>query len=419
MIGGLIKSSSRIAMIAAAGIVSGGVAAQAADLGGDCCADLEERVAELEATTARKGNRKVSLTVSGLVNQAVMFFDASGPQGAANEAESNAYIGTNTTAGSRFSFRGQAQINADWSAGFLMEIGVASQNILATDQNTPSPGTGLGVRHEALYIKSKTYGTVWLGQTSSATDGITEICLGCGIGNGDTWDNDGVNLLAENGASYAAHASASGAMAGEGDRRNVVKYISPTFAGFSLSASASGDDYADVALRYAGEFGNIRVAGGVGYATNTELGGTGACGGTSTAASDQDCTLLGASASIAHVPTGLYLYGTYGANTDENAVTDNDTDSSWSISAGVNQKWIALGNTNVYGAYETATRQIGLVQGTASSSSSLDVYTFGVEQDIDAAAMSVYTYYKHLEAEDVDGVDSEADVVFAGAIIKF
>jgi hypothetical protein len=27
----------------------------AADLGGDCCADLEERVAELEATTARKG----------------------------------------------------------------------------------------------------------------------------------------------------------------------------------------------------------------------------------------------------------------------------------------------------------------------------------------------------------------------------
>jgi hypothetical protein len=34
----------------------------AADLGGNCCADLEERIAELESTTARKGNRKVSLT---------------------------------------------------------------------------------------------------------------------------------------------------------------------------------------------------------------------------------------------------------------------------------------------------------------------------------------------------------------------
>jgi hypothetical protein len=43
--------------------VAGGIAtglgmktASSADLGGDCCADLEERVAELEATTVRKGN---------------------------------------------------------------------------------------------------------------------------------------------------------------------------------------------------------------------------------------------------------------------------------------------------------------------------------------------------------------------------
>ena len=41
--------------------------AKAADLGGDCCADLEERVAELEATTVRKGNKKVSVTLSGWV----------------------------------------------------------------------------------------------------------------------------------------------------------------------------------------------------------------------------------------------------------------------------------------------------------------------------------------------------------------
>src|SRR5215831_8130585 len=32
--------------------------AKAADLGGDCCADLEERVAELEATTARKATAR-------------------------------------------------------------------------------------------------------------------------------------------------------------------------------------------------------------------------------------------------------------------------------------------------------------------------------------------------------------------------
>ena len=31
---------------------------KAADLGGDCCADLEERVAELEATTRPKGQQE-------------------------------------------------------------------------------------------------------------------------------------------------------------------------------------------------------------------------------------------------------------------------------------------------------------------------------------------------------------------------
>ena len=63
MFGGLRKSTSVFALAAVAGLAMGSMSAQAADFGGDCCADLEERVAELEATTARKGNRKVSLTI--------------------------------------------------------------------------------------------------------------------------------------------------------------------------------------------------------------------------------------------------------------------------------------------------------------------------------------------------------------------
>ena len=73
-----------------AGALIGGWAlppANAADLGGNCCADLEERIAELEATTARKGNRKVSLTVSGWVSEQVAFWD--------DGTESNVYVGTN------------------------------------------------------------------------------------------------------------------------------------------------------------------------------------------------------------------------------------------------------------------------------------------------------------------------------------
>ena len=73
--------------LVAAGLLVGGLSAgsaSAADLGGNCCADLEERIAELEATTARKGNRKVSLTVSGWVAEQVMWWD--------DGAEQNVYV---------------------------------------------------------------------------------------------------------------------------------------------------------------------------------------------------------------------------------------------------------------------------------------------------------------------------------------
>ena len=87
-----------------------GTAARAADLGGDCCADLEERVATLEATTARKGNRKVSLTVSGHVNQALLFWD--------DGQESDTYVVSNSNDDvAMFRFTGNAKLDR---AGLLV-----------------------------------------------------------------------------------------------------------------------------------------------------------------------------------------------------------------------------------------------------------------------------------------------------------
>ena len=73
---GLRKRSGALALFGGLSLVAGSFSpVLAADLGGDCCADLEERVAELEATTARKGNRKVSLEIYGQVNQGVLWWD--------------------------------------------------------------------------------------------------------------------------------------------------------------------------------------------------------------------------------------------------------------------------------------------------------------------------------------------------------
>lgn len=55
MFGGVGKFAGWATILGAVGVVLGAsVSAKAADLGGNCCADLEDRVAELEATTARK-----------------------------------------------------------------------------------------------------------------------------------------------------------------------------------------------------------------------------------------------------------------------------------------------------------------------------------------------------------------------------
>ena len=104
-------------------------AAQAADLGGNCCADLEERIAELEATTARKGNRKVSLTISGYVAQEITMWDDGG--------ERNTYLhGLGPTQATHVKFNGQAQIMPGWTAGYMMRIQNLQDNAFGRDATT-------------------------------------------------------------------------------------------------------------------------------------------------------------------------------------------------------------------------------------------------------------------------------------------
>src|SRR5688500_11445963 len=87
MTAGLSRFTSLFAFCSVVAMLVGSGAIAHADglpRGGSCCADLEERVAELEATTARKGNRKVSLTISGQVTTQLMAWD--------NGIDSDTYI---------------------------------------------------------------------------------------------------------------------------------------------------------------------------------------------------------------------------------------------------------------------------------------------------------------------------------------
>ena len=147
-----------LSALVAAGLLAGAAtSATAADLGGNCCADLEERIAELEATTVRKGNRKVSLTITGWVGEQMTWWD--------DGHEKNVYVtGLGQTLSTNFRFTGSAQITSDVQAGYLLHIEArAVDPLLAINQNVDDGGTGVFVFQSYWFLKSNHYGQVSLG----------------------------------------------------------------------------------------------------------------------------------------------------------------------------------------------------------------------------------------------------------------
>ena len=468
MFGGLSKSTSLAALLAVAGVALSGFSAQAADLGGNCCADLEERIAELEATTARKGNRKVSLTVSGIVNESILFFD--------DGVESNAYVTTNETQRSRFRFLGSAKIDSKWSAGYLLEIGVRGNKENNLSQNVSSSGKNLDVRHSAWYLQNADLGKVWVGQTSNATDGITEINL-ANIGHfsnpqvlGDTLGSfnlrNGNGVLGATPNQLAGYGGPSTGNPGEGFRFNVVKYETPTIAGFIASAAYGEDKMWDVALRYAGEFGGFKLAAGIGYEKNND--GTSnprncvrAQGGTALGnlTGDVSCDAVGASASLMHVPTGLFVTGAYGERTDDNRqrflanqpvatvganARTTKKDEFYLIQGGIEQAFSPVGKSTFFGEYYDGKFGAQVVNASAQNTSpnfntsfisfgngvgtvaATDITAWGVgfNQNIAAAAMDMYVSYRNysFDVRDTKGVSANVNdiqTVIMGARIQF
>src|SRR5262245_17244628 len=175
MFGGLTKTSSRIAIAAALGMTLGGFAmsatpAKAADLGGDCCADLEERVTELEATTVRKGNKKVSVTLSGWVVKLGSWWD--------DGHETNFYVGDkDTTLSSHFQLSGSATIAPGWSGGYTIVVETAGTSCsvgFAENQfNDNACAMGdINTLLSYMWLKSDKWGTTNWGQLSQATDNV-------------------------------------------------------------------------------------------------------------------------------------------------------------------------------------------------------------------------------------------------------
>jgi len=407
MHGGLLKSASAVAIVAAAGLF-GASPAKAADLGGDCCADLEERVAELEATTVRKGNRKVSVTVSGHVGHNIMWWD--------DGVRSDTYIGDGGNIYSRFRFVGTAKVSPSVTAGFLYEFGINGNAIGAMNQTIGGDDLGGAsaplLRDSTVWLEHKQLGRIKLGHGSTATDNLILIDLG-GMGSADTPDLPLYvgGMFVTSGGAHTATTWGNVLTGGESwdtSRRNHVLYQSPTLIGFTLQAAVAEDNYWDVALRYAGEFGGFRIAAGIGYQEDTELDGlTGALDCTTNCGEKE--TQLKGSASILHVPTGLFATFAAGQRDRDVANTDGNF---WYVAGGISQNFFGYGKSVLFGEYSehSALASIGTVTH----------WGLGVTQYVDAADMHVFLTYKNFSYDGADILGAgDLQTVIGGARINF
>jgi hypothetical protein len=403
----------------------------AADLGGGCCGDLEERVAELEATTARKGNRVVSLEISGQVNRALLIWD--------DGDNSDAYVVDPDSDGSRFRFVGKAQLKPGWSAGYIIELTTvdsASNFVSQIDDEGKNESQGISIRQNGLFVDSERLGRLTIGQVSQPTDGINEIdVVGTyttvakthyagnffvnTIGGGDDFD-------ATNGVRWGNILGAIG-----GGQEDIVRYDSPSIYGFIFSAAWGDNDVWDVALHFEKQFNSVKIVGGIGYLDDQRdnVFGNDADG------HSQNGNQLSGSISAMHVPTGVFATFAAGHREfDDDDLSDADN---WYVKGGISRNWFGYGATTLFVDYAhfegfgegQAFNFDGATAGTIETltSSEANVWGFGVVQSFDSAALNIYALAQFFDADleafdgdvvrNVDPEDHMAIVI--GSHIKF
>lgn len=406
--------------------------AHAADLnlGGNCCADLEDRIADLEATAARKGNRKVSLTITGDINKAIIVDDGSvsysdfgkssrGPWSHSWGSESfhDKGVQDNSATPSVVDIKGSALITPDLYASYTLEIGVGGydENSLNSDTN------GLYVRKSFWTLGSKRIGSVSVGELSSATENLFSET---NVANTSVAVKP-LSLSPITGPSVGRASNPYDPFVGQ--IVNGVRYDSPTWEGFSASASWANDAHPyfgsndtkeawDVAMHYVGEpIKGIALAASAGYSDATVVN-----------------TVLFA-ASLKHIPTGLFVTGDYGKvlNFDVGAHEDRSQDG-WAVQAGIEQKFIPLGKTTIFGEYGTLSANDTFSGTRYSEAYPIDANYVGggVVQSFDAAAMDVYLSVRQYSATadetrtwstgfNTERLDLDATVGVLGARLKF
>lgn len=213
------------------------------------------------AAEISSGNDQVSLTLSGQVNRALLWAD--------DGTNSRVLHVDNDNSSTRIRLAGEGQMTPDIRTGAAIEVQFESNSSsdITIDGASGSPDN-FTKRKLELYFDHRRFGKLWLGHGSTASDGVSEV------------DLSGTTVVTYSSIADMAGGIQFGGLGGTpiGDvysnmdglgRDDRIRYDTPSFGGFTVSASNADSAKYDVAGRFSGQLNSgLRIAAAVGYAVN-------------------------------------------------------------------------------------------------------------------------------------------------------
>lgn len=296
---------------------------------------------------------------------------------------------------SRFGIEATSQYSDDLLAGAKIECEYQSNpsNVMSMSVDTNNPG--FNDRHLDFYLKSKKYGSFYLGQGSTSTDGTAEVdysnsWLG-GLYSYPVDMNAGFTFYNKTAGDYTTTTGSPVSFFDNMDglgRQDRFRYDSPTFAGFMLSSSTTAEDGYDIALHYEKEFADFKANTAVGYADP----------------GNDPCKQISGSVSVLHVPSGLSFVSALGYKDYEN-YSNNEPNYCY-FKLAYDKSIFSFGDTAFgldFGQYNDMTHAVNISDiGRA--------YGFGVVQQVDKIHTDLYATYRLLTLDrEGSGIASGTD----------
>lgn len=229
--------------------------------------------AKSASMAAQPEEKAISLSLSGQVNRALLYAD----DGNIGEV----FHVDNDHSSTRVRFAGNARISGDFSIGSEIEVQMESNSTASVSQDDNDHaigGASFTERKLQLWLDSKRFGRLWLGQGSTASDSTSQTDLSgttlIAYSNSPDEMSGGIKFYSPSGGTFGPAIKDVFSNFDGLSRDDRIRYDSPGFNGVRVSAShISGGAY-DVALRYAAKFDGVKTAAAIGFAEPSSISAT-------------------------------------------------------------------------------------------------------------------------------------------------